>query len=67
MRSECKKSCQRCTPDTQTEAPPAPVVARPPSPACDKAPDAGTACAFFFSTLAVRLAGGQLRGRLRLW
>lgn len=59
MRAECKKSCQRCMPDSQAEAPQAPVVARPPSPACDKAPDAGTACAFFFSSLAVRAARGK--------
>ncbi len=53
MRAECRKSCQFCTPDAPTEAPAAPVVERPPEPACDKAPDAGSACPFFFTNLVV--------------
>lgn len=52
MRTECRKSCGFCTSDTSTEAPKAPTVERPPEPACDKAPDAGSACPFFFSNLA---------------
>lgn len=57
MRTECRKSCGFCTSDTSTEAPKAPTVERPPEPACDKAPDAGSACPFFFSNLAVRQMG----------
>lgn len=62
MRSECRKSCQLCIPDSPTEAPKAPAVERPPEPACDKAPDAGSACPFFFSSLVVSHSGGGLIG-----
>lgn len=62
MRSECRKSCQLCILNSPAEAPKAPAVERPPEPACDKVPDAGSACPFFMSSLVVSHSGGGLVG-----
>lgn len=53
MRSECTKSCGHCLPDSPDTPPALPAVPPPPTPDCDKLPDAGTACPFFFQALPV--------------
>ena len=51
MAMQCQKTCGLCTPDGGQAAPAAPPVELPPAPTCDKQPDTGSACPFFFQSM----------------